>query len=188
MADAHVRPARADDAPAVAALQLRTWRAAYTGVLTSEVLDALSEQDVAARWREAAASPPSPRHRLLVALADDDVVGFAAVGPSEDPDSDPEADAELVELLVDPGHGRAGHGSRLLSACVEAMRDEGFRRARVWVLASDEVLSGFLVSAGWAPDGATRDLDIGRAVPQVRLHTDVRPEEPPATSSAAPDG
>ena len=41
------------------------------------------------------------------------------------------------------------------------------------LVADDDVLRAFLTSAGWAPDGASRELadDTGATVKQVRLHT-----------------
>ncbi len=173
MADRSIRLARAADAAAIGDVQLRTWRAAYATVLPADVLAQLNPTDVGERWRRATVDPPSPRHRVLVALDGGEVVGFAAMGPAEDADSEPMLDAELHTLLVDPGHGRQGHGSRLLAAAAERLRGDGFRRAQTWVLATDDVLRRFLVSAGWSADGATRELDMGRPVRQVRLHTDL---------------
>lgn len=173
MPDRSVRLARAADAPAIADVQLRTWRAAYATVLPADVLSRLHAADVGERWRAATVDPPSPRHRVLVALDGPEVVGFAAIGPADDADSEPMLDAELHTLLVDPGYGRHGHGSRLLAAVVDRLRGDGFRRAQTWVLATDDVLRGFLASAGWSADGATRELEMGRPVRQVRLHTDL---------------
>ena len=45
--------------------------------------------------RRSLATPPSARHVLLVACAGDQVVGFAAVGPSDDADAD-DAQGELL--------------------------------------------------------------------------------------------
>src|SRR5215213_249319 len=112
-ADASVRPARAGDVDAVAAVQARSWRAGYAELLGAGTLQAITPERLAAPWREAVTRPPSPRHLVLVALSRDLVVGFAAVGPSEDPDAAP-VDGELVALWVDPAHQRQGHGSRLL--------------------------------------------------------------------------
>lgn len=185
MADASVRPARAEDASAVAAVHARAWRAAYAEVLPTEVQEALSAEALAPGWEQAASAPPSPRHLLLVACEGAEVVGFAAVTPADDEDAE-DGDAELATLLVDPERGRRGHGSRLLSAAVEAMREQGFRRAQTWLLSTDDALRALLTSAGWAPDGSRRDLDMGRLVPQVRLHTDLTDDE--AADAPAPAG
>jgi len=98
-------------------------------------------------------------------------------GPSTDPDSDPIKDGEVVELTVDPSQTRHGHGSRLVQACADTLRADGFTRATVWLAAGDDARRGFLVDAGWAPDGAHRELDLrgdgSVRVKQVRLHTDL---------------
>ncbi|MFB4315332.1 GNAT family N-acetyltransferase [Actinomadura sp. 21ATH] len=183
MADVGVRPARRADAAAVADIQIRAWRQGYRELLPEAVLAEVTGDDARKAWRErwaeAAAAPPSPRHRLLVAVASDLVVGFAAHAPAEDdPDRDPAVTAELVTLLVDPLHARAGHGSRLLAATVDLLREDGFETLITWAFERDEVLRAFLGSAGWAPDGTARDLDMGEPVRQIRLHTDIRAAAP----------
>jgi GNAT superfamily N-acetyltransferase len=177
MADVGVRPARLADAAAVASVQVRAWRHGYRDLLPAEILAEVTGPDAVETWRErwaeAATAPPSPRHRLLVAVASDLVVGFAAHGPAEDPDLDPAGTAELITLLVDPPHTRAGHGSRLLAATADLLREDGFATLVTWVFEDDEVTRTFLGSAGWAPDGTARTLDMGEQVRQIRLHTDI---------------
>ncbi|WP_433468151.1 N-acetyltransferase family protein [Spirillospora sp. CA-128828] len=177
MADVGVRAARRADAGAIAEIQVRAWRHGYRDLLPAGVLDQVTGEDAAELWREkwaeAATAPPSPRHRLLVAVASDLVVGFAAHGPSEDADLDPAGAAELITLLVDPLHTRAGHGSRLLAATADLLREDGFATLISWVFEDDEVTRTFLGSAGWAPDGTARTLDMGEPVRQIRLHTDI---------------
>jgi GNAT superfamily N-acetyltransferase len=156
-ADASVRPARAADADAIGAVQARCWRRAYTGVAPQSVLDQVTGARLAPRWYAAVTDPPSARHAVLVACAGATVVGLAAVAPSGDRDADG-ADAELVALEVDPAHQRTGHGSRLLAATVDTVRDLGFTVLRVWCPAADEPRRAFLLSAGLRPDGARRQL------------------------------
>ena len=173
-ADVSVRIAWADDAPAIAELQLRTWRAVYADVVPAEALpgdvDAATEA-----WRAALSAPKDARNRVLVALERNRVVGFAITAPATDPDCDPIQDAELMELTVDPGEHGKGHGSRLLMAAIDTMRADRFTRAVLWAIASDDALRRFLTDAGWAPDTAHRELDLDgegtTLVKQVRLHT-----------------
>ncbi|MQW76559.1 GNAT family N-acetyltransferase [Nocardioides sp. dk4132] len=176
-ADVSVRVAWADDAPAVARLQLRTWPQTYAGLVPPEAFPSGPEAEAAATeaWQAAFAKPGDARHRVLVALERAQVVGFAVTGPASDPDCDPVADAELAELTVDPAHRGAGHGSRLLQAAVDTMRADRFTRSVLWAVSVDDTLRTFLTSAGWAPDGAHRELDLEgdgvTRVRQVRLHT-----------------
>lgn len=179
-ADVSVRVAWAEDAAAVAALQLRAWPRMYADVLPPEAFPAGPEALEAATrtWERSLARPTDARQRVLVALERNRVVGFALTGPATDPDCDPVADGELSELVLDPDEHRQGHGSRLLQAAVDTLRADRFTRAVTWLVASDDALRGFLDGAGWAPDGAHRELDLDGAgavrVKQVRLHTDLR--------------
>ncbi len=160
MADMSVRLATVRDAPAVAAAQSAAWHDTFAGTLPPAVLDQLRGAAAVAQWRAAVLTPPSPRHRLLVAVAGEDVVGFAALAPTDDPDLDPADDAEIVALSVEPAHLREGHGSRLVNAAVDHLREAGFRTAHVWLTDTDPGLRSFLEGAGWADDGARRRLDL----------------------------
>ncbi|GAB3197367.1 hypothetical protein GCM10027062_09040 [Nocardioides hungaricus] len=176
MSDVSVRIAWADDARAIAEVQLRTWPETYAGVVPPEALPADVEA-AAAAWHASLAKPRDARNRVLVALERNTVVGFAITSPASDPDCDPVADAELAELTVDPDRRGLGHGSRLLQAAVDTMQADRFSRAVLWAIASDDALRGFLASAGWAPDQAHRELDLDGTgttlVKQVRLHCSI---------------
>jgi GNAT superfamily N-acetyltransferase len=176
-ADVSVRVGWADDAPGIAGVQVAAWRHEYAGLLPEEVLASFDADEFAAAWHQALTRPADARNRVLVALERNAVRGFAVTGPSADPDSDPIADGEISELVVHPDHGRAGHGSRLLQACADTLRADRFTRAVTWLTSTDDVRRRFLTEAGWAADGAHRELDLrgdgAVVVKQVRLHTDL---------------
>lgn len=159
-----MRLAVPSDAEAVARVQRETWRAAYAALLPPEAL-AVEVDALAAAWSQSLSAPPSPRHRLLVALEAGEVVGLAASEPADD-------SAELTALLVEPRWGRRGHGSRLLAATVDHWREDRVPLGTTWVFDSDEVVSDFLRSAGWAPETLARTLEAGMTtVRQRRWHT-----------------
>ncbi|MET0837237.1 MAG: GNAT family N-acetyltransferase [Marmoricola sp.] len=173
-ADVSVRIAWADDAAAIAELQLRTWREVYADVVPADAMP--TDVEAAAQaWRASLSAPRDARNRVLVALERNRVVGFAITAPAADPDCDPVRDAELMEFTVDPDERGKGHGSRLLQAAVDTMQADRFTRSVLWAIASDDALRRFLTDAGWAPDTAHRELDLDgegtTRVKQVRLHT-----------------
>ena len=174
-ADVSARVAWAEDAPAIAAVQVRAWRSSYADLLPAEVLDGLRPDDLAAAWREALGRPTDARNRVIVALERNLVTGFVVTGPAGDPDCDPVATGELTDLTVDPHKRGAGHGSRLLQAGVDTLVADRFTGAVSWLPAEDDTLRAFLTEAGWGPDGAHRTLDLlgdgTTTVKQVRLHT-----------------
>jgi hypothetical protein len=67
-----------------------------------------------------------------------------------------------------------------MTAVVDTMRADGFSQARVWLVVGDDAVRGFLESAGWAADGAHRELDLtgdgSATLRQFRLHTDLGEE------------
>lgn len=176
-ADVSVRVAWADDAAGIAEVQVRAWRRAYEGLLPDEVIAALDPDDFAAAWHASLTKPKDARNRVLVALERNTVRGFAVTGPCADPDSDPVTDGEVAELTIDPEQTGQGHGSRLMQACADTLRADRFTRAVTWLNSADDAQRGFLGEAGWAPDGAHRELDLhgdgSVTVKQVRLHTDL---------------
>ena len=168
-ADVSVRVGWPDDAPGIAQVQVRAWREEY-----SDLLPPMDPVDVAEAWHASLAVPKDARNRVLVALDRNSVRGFAITQPSPDPDADPLSDGEITELTVDPEHVREGHGSRLVHAAVDTLRADRFTRALVWLGSADDVRRSFLTDAGFAPDGAHRELDLHGdgtvTVKQVRLH------------------
>jgi GNAT superfamily N-acetyltransferase len=182
----YVRPARPHDAGEIARIQLSTWRTAYRRLLPRHILDQFDEDRLARPWREAIEAPPSPAHRVLVALEQVEtqpayLVGFAAAGPADEaalaPDEPPlpPGTGAITELLVEPRWGRRGHGSRLLAACVAGWREDAVTGAVAWAYRDDPAMLKFLASAGWEPDGATRALDVDdQLIGQVRLHTSLQ--------------
>ena len=177
-ADVSVRVGWPADAPDIARVQVTAWRDELAGLLPPDLLESMDVDHFAATWHASITKPQDARNRVLVALERNALRGFAVTTPSTDPDSDPIADGEVTELVVDPGHRGAGHGSRLLHACVDTLRADKFVRATCWVSTADDARRRFLADAGWAPDGAYRELDLdgeGSArVKQVRMHTDLR--------------
>ena len=170
LADASVRRARPSDAPAVGIVQAQAMAADYAQILPPQALAELDPATFGSVWRRSLAEPPSPRHLLLVACAGEQVVGFAAFGPSEDPDADDET-AELLTLSVHPQARGEGHGSRLVNAVVDDARSRGFTWLHAWVLLDTPQYRDFLQRAGMAPDRArrTRAVDDERTVMEVRL-------------------
>ena len=187
MADS-VRLALPSEARAIAGVQRRHWTQVLPEPLAAAMLDNLVEDEMAEAWHTAITRPPQARYRVLVAVEQRRVVGFATTLPCADPDTAQPDDGEIDEFVVDPLAQRRGHGSRLMHACVDTLRADGFTRALHWVGSTDDIARTFFLAAGWAADGSHRELgtaddtgesssDSGAAkalrLRQVRLHTDI---------------
>lgn len=173
-ADVSVRVAWADDAPAIAALQVRTWSRVYADVAPRGALPT-DPAELEPAWRASLTRPQDARNRVLVALERNRVVGFVLTSPAQDPDCEPATVGEMSELTLDLDERGKGHGSRLLQAAVDTLVADRFTRAVTWAASTDDALRVFLTQAGWATDGAHRELAIedsgDQRLKQVRLHT-----------------
>jgi ribosomal protein S18 acetylase RimI-like enzyme len=171
-----VRLAWPAEASSIAELQRRSWAIQWPADLAELMLSSVSLAEMTDSWRAAIERPPQAAFRVLVATDGQRVVGFATTMPSQDGDADPAVDGAIEVFVVDPAAQHRGHGSRLLNACADTLRADGFARARWWVNTNDDALRQFLTAAGWAADGATREIgpeDGSVRLKQVRLHTDL---------------
>jgi GNAT superfamily N-acetyltransferase len=179
LADASVRRARPNDAPAVGMVQAVVFREVYTGRVPDDVVAMFEPEPFARAWRDSLTAPPEGVHRLLVACAGEQVVGAAAIGPSQDPDAGA-GTGEVTLLAVHPEARRQGHGSRLLNACVDLLREAGADAVATWLLSDDESGRAFLGASGFGPDGAYRDRVVspeGETLREVRLTAGLAPPE-----------
>lgn len=187
-----VRLAMPVEALQIAEIQRRAWAA---DPLQEPFLAQATLDEMAQVWHQAITRPPMAHYRVLVATeptgrpertAEPDqtrlaqrVVGFAAIGPSSDQDAS-ERDGAVLEFLVDEMGRDRGHEDRLVNAVVDTLRADGYLRATWWLRTTDDALRRFLTEAGWAPDGAHRELgseDEQQRLRQIRLHTDISAEQ-----------
>jgi GNAT superfamily N-acetyltransferase len=164
-----IRDATESDAPGIAAVHVRSWQEAYRGHLDQNFLDALDPVARAQRWIRILADSTDPRGRVFVAEEADEILGFAHVAASRDPDADPSRIGELIAIYVDPVQWKKCIGSRLMAAALTSLRESGFEAAMLWVLSGNVSALRFYESTGWAPDGSTKQEALGgRSVSEVR--------------------
>jgi ribosomal protein S18 acetylase RimI-like enzyme len=178
---ATVRPARVADAAAMGRLHVRAWQAAYRGEMPDDYLDGLRAEDRAAGW-ERALGVERVRAAVLVAEQASEVVGFANVGPAQDP----EGAGELYAINLDPDHWGTGAGRALLQTAQAELARLGFEETVLWVLPANARARRFYEIAGWVADGASRTTEVlGVVVPEVRYRRRSTSEE---SSSVTPVG
>jgi L-amino acid N-acyltransferase YncA len=156
--DVTIRLAVVSDAPAVAGVHVRSWQAAYRGLMPDSLLDNLSVEARTAGWAR-----EIPSGQVWVALSGDQVVGFASAGPSRDAD----AAYELYAIYLLPTAWGTGLALPLAEAAIGSEQD-----VIVWVLDENERARRFYERLGFQADGVTRDETLGSAVlKEVRYRT-----------------
>jgi ribosomal protein S18 acetylase RimI-like enzyme len=141
-----VRPARPEDAAAVARIRVVTWRSAYRGLMPDHVLDALDIDELTARWGQYIAECPAKGQELFVAeTADGQVVGYAAVGPERDGES---GRGEVYAIYVEPSRQARGAGRELMAAGTAWLAARGLLPFILWVLTANQPARRFYERLG----------------------------------------
>lgn len=148
-----VRPARTDDALAVAGVHVRSWQAAYRGLLPDAYLDGLRPEERMTRYTFDSDDPVVPH--TVVAVDSGVLCGFATTGRCEDPEA-PGA-GELQALYVDPSSWGAGSGRTLIEEARSRLGELGFTTAVLWVVVGNERARRFYRLDGWE-DGVRHDV------------------------------
>ena len=145
-----LRPAAADDAPAVARVFIDAWRAGYAGVLEPDVLERWDPAAAEARMRRAI---EAPGETTVVALdGDGAVAGFARYGP----DPDAPGRGHIASVYVAPAHARRGVATALVRHALEALAADGWADVSLWVFEANAPARALYGSLGFAPDGRRR--------------------------------
>lgn len=150
-----VRPARLDDAAAIAVVNIRAWQAAYAHAFGAERLSAMDLEAQRELWRQRLAQPRRG-DVVLVAEADGSVVGFASCGNS----LDASGEGELYSIYVLPEAWGSGAGPALMAAALAALRAGGFDTAILWVLEDNPRAQRFYEREGWTRDGGRREEEF----------------------------
>ena len=164
------RPALAADAAGIAEAIVSAWRESYAGLVCGDFLEALDVQRIAEVWRR---DPASTRAFRQVLLAEGFVVGAASGGPASG--AVQLERAELYSINVHPQHWGRGAGRLLLSASEGRLRDAGFSRATLWVIAGNTRARRFYEAAGWRPSGEERTTSelTGRPLHEIGLEREL---------------
>lgn len=154
MGDIRVRFAKPEDAPQIAKIHVKTWQCAYRGQIPDAYLDSLSIEKRTKSWEENLNNSKS-ESKTFVAEEDGKILGFANVGSSRDKEVSPET-GELWSIYVDPDNMGKGVGTQLLNASLGYLREQGFKKAILWVLTSNHKTRDWYESKGWKVEGKTK--------------------------------
>jgi GNAT superfamily N-acetyltransferase len=164
-----IRPATAGDAAQIGLVHVRSWQAAYRGLIPQDFLDHLDPAARAALWHRHLQQTDWTRAGVLVAEAGEELEGFASYGPSRDEDADRTCVGEISTLYVLAESWGQGLGRRLMAEAVEHLTAAGYTQATLWVLGTNARARRFYAAAGWSEDGAVlEDASFGFPLAEVR--------------------
>jgi GNAT superfamily N-acetyltransferase len=161
-----IRPAGPEDAGAIAAVQGRSWQAAYLGILPNEILIGFGESQGVAFWQRILQRVDGDDSVLLAAL-EDEVVGFVSCGPIRD--RIPGYTGEFYALYVLPEAQGCGIGTSLIAHAGRGLVRHRCVSAAVWVLEDNAFGRRFYERLEGVPLGIAKTLAYrGTSYPAIR--------------------
>ncbi|WP_406499041.1 GNAT family N-acetyltransferase [Streptomyces sp. NBC_00846] len=174
-----VRDMTVDDCEAVAKVRVRSWQAAYAGLMPQSHLDAM---DIAedARRRRGFFAEGNTVVNVVAERPGAGVIGWACYGPYRENDRRT-ARGELYAIYVTPEQIGTGAGRALMTEILNRAAADGFPDLVLWVLKENAPARRFYERAGFLPDGAEEPFEVdGVLVPELRY---VRALRPPASAA-----
>ncbi len=176
-----IRDASAQDASAVTALHVASWRSSYRGVLPDTYLDGEAETERGAHW-EKTLSGLGPKDLVLLAEDAEGLRGFISVYWRKEPGFD----AYLDNLHVRPGHRGSGLGRQLLAAALQRLIGQGARNLCLWAFDQNQGAVRFYERLGGRPVDRGFDDFAGSNAPHTKIAWDDLPAFLTACRKEAP--
>jgi ribosomal protein S18 acetylase RimI-like enzyme len=179
-----IRPATPGDAAAIAEVHVRSWQAAYAGIVDAAHLAGLSIERRTQGW---AGELTAGRTHVRVATLDDRLVAFVSHGDCRDPGAAPDV-GEVWCLYARPDAWGAGAGRALMDAALADLAQAGKSACTLWVLADNARARRFYEHAGFAPvPGAVETVEVaGQRLQELRYRRPLAPFPSPHTQPPGP--
>jgi GNAT superfamily N-acetyltransferase len=134
-----------DDLDAISRIYVRSWKAAYKGIVPQDYLDELPET----KWSQVIAKS---EWTSLVLIEDGEMIGASAVSPGRDTAM---ADwGEIISIYLLPEYFGKGYGKPLLKAAIAELKAMGHSFIYLWVLEENGRARAFYEKNGFtaSPD------------------------------------
>jgi ribosomal protein S18 acetylase RimI-like enzyme len=151
-----VRETRLEDCPAIARVQVDSYRSAYASILPQDYLERFSYEEQAEDWRVLLLN----KHRELLLVAEiepGEIAGYILGRPGIS--AIPPYDSEIVALHVRQVYQRHGIGQALMAAMARRLKANGCAAAMLWVLAQNPTRAFYEKLGGSQLGERTIELD-----------------------------
>ncbi|CEG28309.1 GNAT family N-acetyltransferase [Bacillus sp. B-jedd] len=130
-----IRKATIQDAEGIAYVHVKSWQAAYRGIVNQDVLDGLEVEQRVSLWKETLSNPHLNSPVYVAVKEDGRIIGFASFGPERQEKKN--GAGELYAIYLLPEALRQKAGTRLVIAGVTELIAGNFHSMLVWVLAEN---------------------------------------------------
>jgi ribosomal protein S18 acetylase RimI-like enzyme len=149
-----IREAERHDARGIAEVHVRSWRAAYVGIVPAAELARLSVKEREKLWAQFLAKG---ERSTSVLVNQELVVGWAGFGPPRDEDCHPALVAELYGLYLLPEYWGLGLGRQLYGLIETRMRRSPVQSLVLWVFERNTRARCFYEARGYQLESGMED-------------------------------
>jgi len=156
-----IREAVGGDASRVAGIHVRSWITAYRAFAPADYLASLDQDALRLSYWQPRLEAAAEGSHTWIAFLSGIPAGFVNI---EHPRSDgapteavPKGCGWLDHIHLAPEFRRRGVGQALFRHALDALADEGFREAVLWVYADNTEARAFYEHLGWGADGTIAD-------------------------------
>jgi len=154
MSETVFRIAEIKDALDIATVHVKMWQKAYKGQVPDSFLDNMSIEERKKIWMSNMQNPKDGI-KVFVAENNGDITGWIMGGKNRDEDI-PTDVGELGGIYVHPDWQGKGVGSIMMQNFLNWLRKEGYKKATLWVLATNKKTRKWYESKGWRVEGKTK--------------------------------
>lgn len=170
-----IRPARVDDADAIAHVHHQSWEETYPGLMPPELLERVSLEHRLKQWRRIIHDEPEGGARFVAEASagypsgvatTQTIIGIAQCGPAREPELNARHEIWMIYVLREAQ--KQGVGAALMRAMFDYLRslDDAAsnpdRSVGLWVLKGNDTAIRFYEKHGFAQTGAIkRDERMG---------------------------
>ncbi|MWC27988.1 GNAT family N-acetyltransferase [Paenibacillus sp. MMS18-CY102] len=163
----HHEIAWATDWKAYAEVHAAAYREAYRGIMDSGYLAAYTAVNRESAYKAMIEAGGEKSARAAILSVNGQPAGCLLIGPSHDPDlGDSYGEIEAIYLLS--ACKGQGYGKLLLRWGIDRLIEQGHSFLSLWVLEENEAARRFYERVGFQADGASRTIERGRKLTQLR--------------------
>lgn len=159
-----IRQASLEDAYEYAACHVSSWQSAYKSIIPDEVLDNLSIEQRAERFKQNFNERED--NSRYCAICGDRIVGLLGIGKSRDEDK-PDAGEVYGIYLIEEFWGK-GYGRDMMNYAVDTLKGVGYNEVILWVLEENSRARRFYEKCNFVFDGTKKEIVIGKPLIEIR--------------------
>ncbi|MEJ0068122.1 MAG: GNAT family N-acetyltransferase [Pseudomonadota bacterium] len=172
MSDLLIRAAAAEDADAIAALHVASWRDSFRGMIPDAVLDGPMLDERLPMWRQTLSAMPAGRFVLVATEPNEDgttrIDGFASGGRRRGRDrANLPFEAEIYTLYIAAARRGQNLGCRLMASMGVRLQLFGHASVMLWTLQANTAGRAFYEGLGGRPVGQREEWFAGTPLREV---------------------